>query len=77
MTLVSWCHPASYVYRLGHWHVGRRRPSCAVYTMMVHFGFENCCRPEENRVFFKIITFCSYRWFQIILFYKVFDVFRS
>ena len=47
MTPVSWCHHASYVYRLGHWHVGRRRPSCAVYIIMAHFGSESCCRPRN------------------------------
>ena len=54
MTLVSWCHHDSYVYRLGHCHVGRRRPSCAVYTIMAHFGSESCCRLRKTEFFSKL-----------------------
>ena len=57
MTLVSWCHHDSYVYRLGHCHVGRRRPSCAVYTIMAHFGSESCCRLRKTEFFSKLTHF--------------------
>ena len=51
MTPASWCHHASYVYRLGNWHICRRRPSCAVYTIMAHFGPESCCRLRKTELF--------------------------
>ena len=57
MTLVSWCHHDSYVYRLGHCHVGRRRPSCAVYTILAHFGSESCCRLRKTEFFSKLRHF--------------------
>ena len=57
MTLVSWCHHDSYVYRLGHCHVGRRRPSCAVYTILAHFGSESCCRLRKTEFFSKLTHF--------------------
>ena len=57
MTLVSWCHHDSYVYRLGHCHVGRRRPSCAVYTILAHFGSESCCRLRKTEFFSKLWHF--------------------
>ena len=69
MTPVSWCHHASYVYRLGHWHVGRRRPSCAVYTIMAHFGPESCCRLRKTE-FYRIC------WLSPVSSHSLFQGFR-